>query len=253
MKAKLNVKEKANKARGLKISMGIHLVFLVLAMIPMISSAVIENEDAYIIPIEFAELSSKGNVGMAARSPKPDPMPKPVVDQEEEKPSPVEAPEVQEVTKMEEVVEEVESEVVEEVEAEVVASENNVESNDEESASEGGSNTTNLDGDQEGTETEGDEYGTAGLEGDGILTRKIIYREDITQVAEQDGVIAVNVCVDRTGKVTSTKYNEEHTTITDKELIKRALYIASDYRFEVDFNAPKFECGMLTFIFDVEN
>ena len=116
----------------------------------------------------------------------------------------------------------------------------------------GGSDATNIEGDQEGTEAEGEEDGLAGLDGDGILTRKIIYREDITQVAEQSGIIAVNVCIDRKGTVTHTKYNEEHTTITDFDLIKRALYIAAAYRFEVDHTAPRRECGMMTFIFDVQ-
>jgi hypothetical protein len=253
MKAQTRVKENLHKAKGLKISLGIHLAIMVVALIPMISSTIsTSDEEMYIIPIEFAELSSTANEGMQARSIVRAPVPKPVVDKQEEKPAPVEAPEVVEETQIVEEVEEVESKIVEETVEEVVASEDQIEAEDEISASEGGSNETNVPGDQEGTETEGEESGTAGLDGDGILTRRIIYRQDITQVAEKDGVIAINVCIDRQGKVSAAKFNEEHTTIDDTELIRRALYIAAEYRFELDFSAPKRECGMLTFIFDVE-
>ena len=237
MKAQTRGKENLNKAKGLKISLGIHLAIMIAALMPMISSTSTQTADeAYIIPIEFAELSSSANEGMQARSIKPAPVPTPVVDKEEPKPSPVEAPEVVEETQIIEETEEIESEIVEESVEEVAASEDQVEANDEISASEGGSNETNVTGEQEGTETDGDESGLAGLDGDGVLTRRIIYRQDITQVAEQDGVIAINVCIDRQGKVSAAKFNEDHTTIEDKELIRRALNIAAEYRFEVDFS-----------------
>ena len=241
-----------NKTTGLKISFAIHLAILVIALIPMMSS-VQKNEVVveYTIPIEFAELSSTSNAGLQARSPKPDPIPKPVVEKEEVEPSPVEAPEVLEIVEIKEEIAEVESDIVEETVEEIVAAENDVESEAETSSSDGGSDATLLEGDLEGTEIEGDEEGNAGLDGDGVLSRRIIFRKDITKVAEQSGVIAVNVCVDRNGRVTDAKYNEEYTTIEDLDLVKRALYIASDYRFEVDYSAPKKECGMLTFIFDV--
>ena len=116
--------EKINSMKSMRITFFLHAAILVMAMVPMISNTVLDKEDEmYIIPIEFAELSNQGNEGMQARSVKPAPVPKPVVEKEEPTPSPVEAPEVVEETQVVEEIEPVEAEIVEEVEAEVVASE----------------------------------------------------------------------------------------------------------------------------------
>ena len=99
---------------------------------------------------------------------------------------------------------------------------------------------------------DGDGGGGDGLEGDGIITRKVIYRENITSVAKMNGRVTLDICIDRAGKVIYAAYDPEKTTITDNEIIKQATYLAVRYRFEAKYNAPKKEWGELTFIFRID-
>ena len=90
------------------------------------------------------------------------------------------------------------------------------------------------------------------MEGDGIITRKVIYRENIAGVAKESGKITLDICIDRQGRVISVAYDPVNTTITDNEIIRQASYLAARYRFETKYNGPKRECGKLTFIFRVD-
>jgi len=71
-------------------------------------------------------------------------------------------------------------------------------------------------------------------------------------MAKTNGRIVLDICIDREGKVVYTAYDPEKTTITDKEIIKQASYLAARYRFESKYDAPKKEWGELTFIFRID-
>ena len=242
-----------NKKRSLRISIGVHTALLILALIPLTSTINVDfEEDAYVIPIEFAEFAQSSDEGLQAKSPVPDVEHKPVVEAQEVEPDIVEAEEIQEVAQVTEQVEEVESEVVEETVEEIAASEDNVVSDDVESATEGGSDATLAEGSSEGSDVSGDDAGQKGLDGEGVITRQIIYRKDISQAAVYSGTIVVDVCIDRRGRVLTASNNGEGTTIQDMDMIRQALDITTAYRFETDYSAAKRECGSLTFIFDIE-
>jgi hypothetical protein len=203
-----------------------------------------------IIPIRFAEFASKSE-GLQAKSPKVIEEVRPVNEEPKETvgsntPEPAEEP----VPVTEDVT--IESDVVEETAKEVEASENTEEIEAEEASAQGGFEATNTEGNAEGSSAEGENSGSNGIDGDGVITRKIIYREDISKVAHKNGRIVLNLCIDRFGRIREMKYNEEASTIQDTGLVREAMDVAVNYRFEKDFNAAVRECGQLTFIFDVE-
>ncbi len=242
-----------NRATGMRISVAIHLALLVLALVPLISAGTASKKDeAMIIPVDFRAAEGHPEKSLQAKAMQESSEVRPVAKEKEDRQLPVASEEtevVPEPTDSQVLEAEIVSENAEEIPASPV-DENMRKS--EEIAGSGGAAEAPVEGAPQGGDTAGNDAWKAGLEGDGILTRRIVHREDITQVAEQDGVIAINVCVNRGGKVSAAKYNEDHTTIQDKELIRKALYVVTGYRFETDMAAPEKECGMLTFIFDVD-
>ncbi len=113
------------------------------------------------------------------------------------------------------------------------------------------SSTDEGEGNQ-GDNITGKSLGEKDFGGDGIFGRKVIYRAPIANAAVENGVIAVNVCINRMGYITHAIIYNDKTTIKDKDLLHQALEIASDYRFEKDFTAPDIQCGRLTFIFKIK-
>ncbi len=85
----------------------------------------------------------------------------------------------------------------------------------------------------------------------GLFGRPVVYRPDIKSLTEKNGKIRVELCVNRDGKVVSTKYMKQGSTIKDERLIKNALIMAKKYRFDRDYTAPAKHCGELTFVFEM--
>ena len=48
------------------------------------------------------------------------------------------------------------------------------------------------------------------------------------------------------------KLNNDLTTIDTPTVRRKAIKLATDYRFERDYTAPKKQCGKLTFVFEIE-
>lgn len=84
------------------------------------------------------------------------------------------------------------------------------------------------------------------LEGDGILTRAVIYRPALDEVVKQNGSVVLNICINQRGRVIGVKWNEERSTIKDTDIVREAIEKAKDYRFETSFDAPSRECGALS-------
>jgi hypothetical protein len=246
--------QKTNKKKGMMISVAVHGALLLLALIPMASQIDIDDDpdSEYVIPIEFAEFSQSSEEGLQAKSPVDHTEHKPVTEEKELEPDIVEVEEVDEVAQLTEEVEPVESEIIEEEAQEVVAAEDEAVSDDAEAATEGGTESTLADGPVEGMDDAGEDIGQNGLDGDGVITRKIIYRQDITQAAKHTGMIVVDICIDRRGKVLTARNNTVETTIQDMDMVREALSLTVGYRFETDYSAARRECGSLTFIFEIE-
>jgi len=170
----------------------------------------------------------------------------------------------------EEIVETTDEPVFEEYEEEVIPEEIPEVSNDEVlSDVSDEANGEDTPGHSGASEMEGDGIGTAGdgqsdhgeaetgrgegfIEGNGVLTRRIIYREDAKKLAEEDGVIILKVCINQRGSVIYIEYDNENSTISNKDLIDRAIDNVLKYRFERDYSAPLRECGRITYIFTLE-
>ena len=241
--------------KSLGWSLGIHLSVLLLGFLPLIHRQVETTPEEYLVEFSYEiapEIQKSGSEGLQARSPIYNEEPEPTTDAPENDPLPAEDTEpVKEITIAEDV-SEIESEVVTESETDVVASEAGDHGSDSETNANGGGEGSPLEGDQDGGALSGDGTAGDGLEGDGIITRKIIYHENIGRIAKENGRIVLNICINRQGRVEYVAYDATKTTITDKEIIKQASEIASRYRYEENYSAPRRECGQLTFIFSIE-
>ena len=256
----MKAQEHLKQNKSTVISFGVHATILLFSFMPMVTKVheeltldTFEHELYYEIPVEFGEFANSGEEGKKAASPNYDPEVKPVVHDENKAPAIHEAEKISEETQAaEEPAEAIESEVTAESDTEVLAAEQSTSGDAEETTSPGGSDATVIEGNSEGTAAEGDGDGINGDDGDGVISRRIIYREDITQAAEYSGTIAINLCIDRRGHVISVSKNAERTTITNSDIVRKAMDIASRYRFESNYSAARRECGTLTFIFDIE-
>ena len=242
--------------KSLEWSIGLHTGLILLALLPFAHKAMEQKPLEYILEVGYYEIPEErtsGSEGLAAMSPVYNEEPQPTTEQPMEEPIPVDEVEpVEEVT-----IAENESEVISDVttetaETDVVASETSASGSDTETNANGGGAGSPIEGNQDGAATAGDGGAGDGLEGDGIITRKIVYRENITSVAKVSGRVTLNISIDRQGKVTYAAYDPDKTTITDKEIIKQATYLALRYRYAEDYTAPKKEWGKLTFIFRID-
>ncbi len=241
--------------KSLQWSFGMHAGLLILGFLPFAHQVMKVEPIEYLVEIGYEELPQmmeSGSEGLQARSPVFNEEPEPTTDKPADNPIPVEETEPVKETTIAKDVSEVTSEVVTDSDTEVAASENNGNGSDAETHAEGGGEGSPIDGHQQGAATTGDGGGGDGLEGDGIITRRVIYREDISKAAKVNGRITLNICINRQGRVEYAAYDPEKTTITDNEIIKQATHLAIRYRFEEKYSAPKRECGQLTFIFTIE-
>ena len=236
-------------------SFGLHAGILLIAFLPFAHKAMEEKPLEYLVEIGYMEEPievASGSEGLQARSPVFNEEPEPTMDKPAEEPIPVDETEPVEQTTIAENDAEVISDVTAEEATDVVASETSASGSDAETNASGGGNGSPIEGDQDGAAMDGDGGGGDGLEGDGIITRKVIYRENITSVAKVNGRVTLDICIDRGGNVIYAAYDPEKTTITDNELIKQATHLAIRYKFEAKYNAPKKEWGELTFIFRID-
>ena len=81
--------------------------------------------------------------------------------------------------------------------------------------------------------------------GEHLGNRKILDQPNILILAEEDGVVAVNICVGRAGSVKSAEYNDDLSTIKKQSLISLAIRKAKEFWFVKDRN--KEACGVILY------
>lgn len=262
-------KEKAiknEKKRGLRTSLAIHASLILLALIPFMKDDILTPEDEWHV-VEIAFVNSDISSGMSSEAPKEvKELPEPEVEKEFVKKSveaskPESAPVVTDDMESDVAIEENFSEEAEKVildneEVEVIEEEEVVEVVEEEIIEEVKTGLETTDGDEgegdEGVHITGKELGEMDFEGDGVFGRKVIYRADVKKITEREGSVVINLCIDRLGRVTHAAFNKESSSIDEPEYVKRAMEVASDYKFEKDYTAPITQCGKLTFTFHIE-
>jgi len=114
--------------------------------------------------------------------------------------------------------------------------------------SQGSSDTGDADTDGVG------DSGTEGLsfDGDGLLTRKVVYRANLDKIIKESGKIVINLCVDRDGKVIYNKIDKEKSDRMSAKVLADAEKAAGRYRYEKDYTVAERQCGRLTFIVKIQ-
>jgi hypothetical protein len=89
---------------------------------------------------------------------------------------------------------------------------------------------------------------------DGIIGRRVIYREisSLLKSVKESGKVVATICINRAGIPVYSEINEEKTTITNPQTLKKFLKAIQGYRYEKDPNAEKEQCGTLSFTLDFD-
>ncbi len=90
----------------------------------------------------------------------------------------------------------------------------------------------------------------SGRVGGGLGSRGVLHEPKITDNSQKTGVVVINVCVDKTGRVMKATYTQKGSTTTDSELQK----IARDAALQFKFTASDIEeqCGTVTVDFKLK-
>jgi len=241
--------------KSLQWSFGVHVALLLLGFLPFAHQMVKEEPNEVLLELGYVEMpqvAEAGSEGLQARSPVFNEEPEPTADKLTDDPVPVDETNPAEETTIAEDVSLIQTDVVSNEDTEVTASESNDSGSDAETHADGGGEGSPIQGDQSGAATAGDGGGGDGLEGNGIITRRVIYRQDISKAAKVNGKVVLNICINKAGRVVSVAYDPVKTTITDHAVINEASNLAAKYRFEEKYTGPAKECGQLTFIFRIE-
>ena len=259
-------KEKKNKKRGILFAFFFHAGLIIFGLIPFLTKDQPEPKYDNVIEIAFADFQSSSkkaddNAGaqkkaeakkttkkkvqkkVEPKKPEPKPQPRKPVLTEKSAEVPVKtSPEP--AKKRPEPVEKVE-EVSKETSEAATESTNTTSGNSTNNGNGTGQHGTKNDKGKQGEGMEGEDFtGTA------IFNRKVIYRPDIKKIVKKQGRIAINLCINREGRVILVKYDKENSTIRDTDNIRKTLEATKKYKFERDYTVPKQQCGKLTFIID---
>jgi Tfp pilus assembly protein PilF len=81
--------------------------------------------------------------------------------------------------------------------------------------------------------------------GQGLGKRKILEKPSILILSEEDGIVAVEFCVNENGKVDFAEFNSQKSTISKKSLVSLAIRKSKEFWFEKS-DYPK-QCGYMLF------
>ncbi|MEP6647245.1 MAG: cell envelope integrity protein TolA [Saprospiraceae bacterium] len=104
----------------------------------------------------------------------------------------------------------------------------------------GDPNATNLEGITKGS----------GRVGGGLGKRGVLNEPQINDKSQKTGLVVINVCVDKTGKVIKADYTQKGSTTTDSELKEIARKAALQFKFTV--SEIEEQCGTITVDFKVK-
>jgi hypothetical protein len=250
--------KKERNRTALIVSVALHSTLLLLALLPLISMIGIQDleESRYVSIIEIA--FENGDMSPASASTKPGEKQVKTVKEiqevvVEENRQPVEEDVTvlknEEISKVEEasvIMEEGTQEDLPVAEVEREATEETENIKDEH----GGDELADKGEGEIGESITGEALANMEFEGDGVFGRQIVYHANISRLAEREGRVVVNLCINRAGDVTHVAFNREASTLTESGYVREVMKVASRYRFEADYTAPRTQCGKLTFIFE---
>lgn len=83
------------------------------------------------------------------------------------------------------------------------------------------------------------------IRGQGLGKRRILDQPNILILSDEDGIVAVDICVNRRGKVETAEFNSKLSTIAKKSLVSLAIRKSKDFWFEK--NDYSEQCGVIMF------
>lgn len=90
----------------------------------------------------------------------------------------------------------------------------------------------------------------SGRVGGGLGNRGVVHEPIITDSSQKIGKVVVNVCVDKAGRVISSKFTQKGSTTTDSKLIEIAEKGAAQYQFSPSEVSE--QCGTITVDFKLK-
>ncbi len=94
-------------------------------------------------------------------------------------------------------------------------------------------------------EIEIDEDLTLVIRGQGLGKRRILDQPNILILSDEDGIVGIDICVNKRGKVETAEFNSKLSTIAKKSLVSLAIRKSKDFWFEK--NDYKEQCGVIMF------
>lgn len=259
--------EEKNKKRGFFITLGIHAVVVLLAILPIMTSMQnVELEDEPLTMMSLKDIQIQDDVDFvvnankkvrkgAAKNPSktkeenPDPKPEPTPPTP---PTPTPPPVVTDNNIESPAIatsEEPSEEPIQVDEAPIVEPTPNPVSTPNNPA--GKPSDVNISGGNTNTSGDGGDGGDDDSLQDGVFGRTVKYRPNIKGLTKEKGRIAIKVCVSQEGTIIATKFLANESTLTDADIIARSMRAVRRYKFDVDYSAPKKQWGKLTFVFDI--
>ncbi len=89
-----------------------------------------------------------------------------------------------------------------------------------------------------------------GHTGDGLGDRKLLYAPTIKDASQKKGRVVIQICVDKSGKVSKAKYTQRGSSTTDSHLISLAEKSARKYKFDKS-NIVE-QCGEIIIDFELK-
>jgi tetratricopeptide (TPR) repeat protein len=90
-----------------------------------------------------------------------------------------------------------------------------------------------------------DEDLTLIIRGQGLGKRRILDQPNILILSDEDGIVGIDICVNKRGKVETAEFNSKLSTIAKKSLVSLAIRKSKDFWFEK--NDYKEQCGVIMF------
>ncbi len=83
------------------------------------------------------------------------------------------------------------------------------------------------------------------IHGQGLGKREVLRQPNILILSDEDGLVVIDICVSRGGRIVDTAFNPEESTLRRKSLVSLAIRKAKDFWFEK--SDLKEQCGQLIF------
>jgi len=94
---------------------------------------------------------------------------------------------------------------------------------------------------------DGDGLGGVGFDGEGPLQRRVKTRADCVHLAYKDAVMKLDLCINRDGRITYSKYNLRQSSVKDKSYARQITNCFRNTVFYPNKSAPAKECGTYTY------